>query len=67
MRLLNLSVSENFVRAAKSLGFMRVFTVGAVFRDWYCLVPDAACVILEATGVPTGGLVCKALKENNND
>lgn len=57
------SVPANFVVAAKSLGFMRVLTVGAGFRDWYRVVPDAACVVLEATGVHTGGLVCKALTE----
>ena len=35
--------------------------------DSFRIIPDAVCIVLDATGVPTGGLVCKALIEDNND
>ena len=50
---------------AKSFGFIRVLTGGGD-TDSFCIIPDAAYIVLGATGVPTGGLAYKALTAVNN-
>lgn len=40
---------------------------GPGFRDSFCALPDAACVVLDAARVPIGDLVCKALIAVDDD